>query len=81
MQNLYPKSAAVAEADVKTKLMRQYKITNLGTANQFIRIEIHRNKDGYIGLGQPTTILTILKYFSKEKARISNNASLNTSQT
>ena len=68
MQIFYPRTAATAAADVKAKLMKQYKITNLGPARQFLGIDIQRHEDGSISLGQLAFIQTILKRFSMDKA-------------
>ena len=70
MQILYPRTAtatATAE-DIKTKLMKQFRITNFGPARQFLGIDIQRHADGSISLDQPAFIQTILKRFGMEKA-------------
>jgi hypothetical protein len=42
-----PQAAKEAE-EIKTALATTYKLTNLGTARQFLRIEIYRNENGTI---------------------------------
>jgi len=61
----YLEAATNAAIEVKTKLSKKYKITNLGPAHQFLGIEIHRN-DTRIILGQKAYIATILRRFGME---------------
>ena len=63
----YPRAVAVAAAAIKAKLAAKYKITNLGTAKQFLGIQITNDDDG-IALGQKAFISTILKRFGMEEA-------------
>jgi hypothetical protein len=64
----YPPQAAKEAEEIKVALAATYKITNLGTARQFIEIEIHRNEDGTIGLGQRRFIDSVLNRFHMEHA-------------
>ena len=63
----YPRTVAAAAAAIKAKLAAKHKITNLGTAKQFLSIQI-TNDDDTITLGQKTFISTILKQFGMEEA-------------
>jgi len=58
MSMSYPEAATNAAIEVTAKLSEKYKITNLGLANQFLGIEIHRDDTG-ISLGQKVYIATI----------------------
>ena len=55
-------AAAKAAIEVNVKHSEKYKITNLGTAHQFLAIEIHRDGTG-VSLGQKANITTILGRF------------------
>jgi len=61
----YPETAAKAAIEVKEKLSEKYKILNLGSARQFLGIEIHHNGTG-ITLGQNAYIPTILRRLGME---------------
>jgi len=63
----YGPSAAKEAEEIKTALAATYKITNLGTARQFLGIKIHYENDG-ISLGQRMFIDNILKRFHMEAA-------------
>jgi hypothetical protein len=63
----YAPSAAQDAEEIKTALAATYKITNLGTARQFLGIEIHYENDGILH-GQRVFIDTILKRFHMEAA-------------
>jgi hypothetical protein len=63
----YAPSAAKEAEEIKMALAATYKITNLGTARQFLGIEIHYENDG-ISLGQRVFIDTVLKRFHMEAA-------------
>jgi len=47
----YAPTAAKEAEEIKKALAATYKITNLGTARQFLGIEIHYETDGLISLG------------------------------
>ena len=64
----YTPTAAKEADEIKMALAATYKITNLGTAHQFLGIEIHYKTDGSICLGQRVFIDTILKRFHMEAA-------------
>jgi len=63
----YAPSAAKEAEEVKTALAATYKITNLGTARQFLGIKIHY-ENGRILLSQRVFIDTILNRFHMEAA-------------
>jgi len=67
MQLAYAPTAAKEAEEIKKALAATYKITNLGTARQFLGIEIHYSNDG-ISLGQRVFIDSILKRFHMETA-------------
>jgi hypothetical protein len=67
-QILYPPSASEAAADLKAALKKEYKMTDLGKAKQFLGLEIERQDSGAITLGQAKYIQTILKRFGMEDA-------------
>jgi hypothetical protein len=67
-QILYPPSASEAAADLKFALKKEYKMTDLGKAKQFLGLEIERQDSGAITLGQAKYIQTILKRFGMEDA-------------
>jgi len=48
----YAPTAAKEAEEIKQALAATYKITNFGTARQFLGIEIHYETDGSISLGQ-----------------------------
>jgi len=64
----YTPTAAKEADEIKMALAATYKITNLGTAHQFLSIEIHYKTDGSISLAQRVFIDTILKRFHMEAA-------------
>jgi hypothetical protein len=64
----YPPHAIKEAEEIKTALAATYKITNLGTPRQFLGIEIFRNENGKISLGQGRFIDSVLKRFHIEKA-------------
>ena len=64
----YPGTVAAAAADIKAKLAVKYKITNLGTMQQFLGIQIFHSNRTSIALGQRAFISTILKRFGMEGA-------------
>jgi len=64
----YAPTAAKEAEEIKQALAATYKITNLGTARQFLRIEIHSDTDGSISLGQRVFIDSVLKRFHIEAA-------------
>jgi len=62
-------SATRAVIEVKVKLSEKYKITNLGSARQFLSIEIHCDENGTgISLDQKAFITTILQLFDLQDA-------------
>ena len=63
----YAPTAAKEAEEIKKALAATYKITNLGTARQFLGIEIHYSNNG-ISLGQRVFIDSILKQFHMETA-------------
>jgi len=63
----YAPTAAKEVEGIKKALAATYKITNLGTARQFLGIEIHYESDG-ISLGQRVFIDSILKRFHMKTA-------------
>ena len=65
---LYPRSASEATEDLKTALMKEYKMMDLGKAKQFLGLEIARQDSGAIILGQAKYIQTIVKRFGMEDA-------------
>ena len=65
---LYPQSASEAAEDLKTALKKEYKITDLGKAKQFLGLEIACQDSGAITLGQAKYIQTIVKCFGMEDA-------------
>jgi len=65
---LYPRSASEAAEDLKTALKKEYKMTDLGKATQFLGLEIERRDSGAITLGQAKYIQTIAKHFGMEDA-------------
>jgi hypothetical protein len=64
----YAPSAGKEAEEIKTALAATYKITNLGTARQFLGIEIHYDTDCSISLDQSVFIDTILQRFHMEAA-------------
>jgi hypothetical protein len=64
----YPPQAAKEAEEIKAALAATYKITNLGTARQWLGIEIHRSEDGTISLGQRRFIDLVLNRFHMEHA-------------
>jgi len=64
----YPQQATKEAEEIKTALAATYKLTNLGTAQQFLGIEIYRNENGTISLGHGRFINSVLKRFHMEKA-------------
>ena len=65
---LYPRSSSEAAEDLKTALKKEYKMTDLGKAKQFLGLEIARQDSGAITLGQAKYIQTIVKRFGMEDA-------------
>jgi len=65
---LYLRSASEAAEDLKTALKKEYKITDLGKAKQFLGLEIARQDSSVITLGQAKYIQTIIKRFRMEDA-------------
>jgi len=65
---LYPRLASEATEDLKTALKKEYKMTDLGKAKQFLGLEIVRQDSGAIILGQAKYIQTIVKCFGMEDA-------------
>ena len=68
MKIFYPQNAKAAVDYIKSRLMKQYRITNLGPTRQFLGIDIERHADGSISLGQPAYVKLILKRFRMEDA-------------
>jgi hypothetical protein len=64
----YPPQAAEEADKMKTAFAATYKITNLSTVRQFLRIVIYRNKDCTISLGPTRFIDSVLKRFYMERA-------------
>jgi len=64
----YPAQAANKAEEIKTALVTTYKLTNFGTAQQLLGIEIYRNEDGTISLRRRRFIGSVLKRFHMEKA-------------
>jgi len=64
----YASTAAKEAEEIKQALAATYKITNLGTARQFLGIEIHYETDGSISLGQRVFIDSVPKRFHMEAA-------------
>jgi len=64
----YAPTAAKEAEEIKQALAATYTITNLGTACQFLGIEIHYDTDGLISLGQRVFIDSVLKQFHTEAA-------------
>jgi len=62
----YPTQAAKTAEEIKTDLSTTYKITNLGTARQFLRIEIYWNMNGMISHDQGRFIDSPIKRFHME---------------
>jgi len=50
-QIFYPPSASKAAEDLKAALKKEYKMTDLGKAKQFLGLEIERHDSGVISLG------------------------------
>jgi len=65
---LYLRSASKAAEDLKTALKKEYKMTDLGKAKQFLGLEIARQDSSAITLGQAKYIQTIVKHFGIEDA-------------
>jgi hypothetical protein len=63
-----PQQAAKEADEIKTAFAATYKITNLSTVRQFLRMEIYRNDDCTIGLGPTRFIDSVLKRFYLERA-------------
>jgi hypothetical protein len=64
----YAAAAAEDAEEITAKLAEVYKITNLEPARQFLGIEIYRENDGSIGIGQKDFIDLVLKRFHMENA-------------
>ena len=64
----YAPTAAKEGEEIKQALAATYKITNRGTARQFLGIEIHHDTDRSISLGQRVFIDSLLKLFHMEAA-------------
>jgi hypothetical protein len=64
----YAPTAAKEAEEIKQALAATYKITNLGTAHQFLGIEIHYETDHSISLSQRVFIDCVLKRFHMEVA-------------
>jgi len=67
-QIFYPPSASEAAEDLKAALKKEYKMTNLRKAKQFLGLEIERHDSGVISLGQSKYIRTILKHVLMDHA-------------
>ena len=65
---LYPRLAYEATEDLKTVLKKEYKMTDLGKAKQFLGLEIAHQDSSAITLGQSKYIQTIIKRFGMEDA-------------
>jgi len=66
---LCPKDSTKAAIEDKARLSEKCKITNLGTAHQFLSIEIHRKENAScINLGQMAFIIASLKRFNIRNA-------------
>jgi len=63
---LYLRSASEAAEDLKTALKKEYKMTDLGKAKQFLGLEIAHQNSSAITLGQAKYIQTIVKRFGME---------------
>jgi len=68
MQVAYADSSSERAIDVRNALMREYKMSNLRPAKQFLGLEITRFPDGSIILSQQTYIDSILRRFHMEDA-------------
>ena len=73
MSIAYAGTAATIAKEIKRRLAEKYKVTNLGTAKQFLGIEISTETSGKqahkeISLGQKAYITSVLKRFSMENA-------------
>jgi len=64
----YPPQATKEAEEIKTALAATYKITSLGSTRQFLGIEIYRNKNRKISLGEGWFIDSVVKPFHMEKA-------------
>jgi len=64
----YAPTAAKEAEEIKQDLAANYKITNLGTARQFLGVKIHYHTDGLISVGQIVFIDSVLKQFHMEAA-------------
>jgi hypothetical protein len=64
----YTMTAAKEAEEIKQALAATFKITNLGTAHQFLGIEIHYQTDGSISHGQSVFIDSVLKRFHTKAA-------------
>ena len=70
MSMAYPSKAAAIAKEIKRKLAEKYKVTNLGTAKQFLGIEINSETSKQISLGQKAYITSVLKWFDMENAYV-----------
>ena len=73
MSIAYPGTAVTIAKEIKRRLAEKYKVTNLGTAKQFLGIEISTETSGKqaaeeISLGQKAYITSVLKRFGMENA-------------
>jgi ketosteroid isomerase-like protein len=64
----YPASQIRKANEIKRQLMNQYRMKNLGPARQFLGLEIDRNSDGTITLGQQCYIDKIIRRFGMTDA-------------
>ena len=62
---------SAAAVEIRPKLAAKYKIANLGTAKQFLGIQITNDDDG-IALSRNAFISAILKRFGMEEANERN---------
>ena len=75
MSIAYPGAAATIAKEIKRRLAEKYKVTNLGTAKQFLGTEIKTDSETSgkqahkeISLGQKAYITSVLKRFGMENA-------------
>jgi hypothetical protein len=64
----YTLQATKEAEEIKSALAATYKITNLGTARQFLVSDTYRNENGTMSLGQGPFIKSVLKHFHMKKA-------------
>ena len=64
MQTFYPRTVTIVAANVKAKVIKPYKLTNLGPARRSPQIDIQRHEDRSISLGQLAFTQTTLKLFN-----------------